>query len=118
MTALISAIHRRTRNGRISQMTCQPKRVRKMADFETFTLSVSLNSSQMCTYFCKDLVKAASSTGRETPKYFLAQQQQQNQTIRNISSTSRLPDFCQTDTYFIIKVHIQVYPCHHVLECR
>ena len=27
----------------------------KMADFETFTLGISLNSSQMCTYFCKDL---------------------------------------------------------------
>ena len=27
----------------------------KMADFETLTLCISLNSSQMCTYFCKDL---------------------------------------------------------------
>ena len=27
-----------------------------MADFETFILCVSWNSSQMCTYFCKDLV--------------------------------------------------------------
>ena len=26
-----------------------------MADFETLTLCISLNSSQMCTYFCKEL---------------------------------------------------------------
>ena len=32
------------------------KSVDKMADFETLTLCISLNSSQMCTYFCKDLV--------------------------------------------------------------
>ena len=40
----------------VSQMTYQPKSVDKMADFETLTLRISLNSSQMCTYFCKDLV--------------------------------------------------------------
>ena len=28
----------------------------KMADSETLTLCISLNSSQMCTYFYKDLV--------------------------------------------------------------
>ena len=28
----------------------------KMADYETLTLCVFPNSSQMCTYFCKDLV--------------------------------------------------------------
>ena len=37
-------------------MTYQPKGIDKMADFETLILSVSLNSSQMGTYFCKDLV--------------------------------------------------------------
>ena len=37
-------------------MTCQPKSVGKMVDFEILTLSVSLNSSEMCTYICKDLV--------------------------------------------------------------
>ena len=37
-------------------MTCQPKRVCQMADFEILTLFISLNSSQLCTYFGKDLV--------------------------------------------------------------
>ena len=37
-------------------MTYQPKSVDKMADFETLTLFISLNSSQMCTHFCEDLV--------------------------------------------------------------
>ena len=38
-------------------MTYQPKSVKgKMADFETLTLFISKNSSQMCSYFCKDLV--------------------------------------------------------------
>ena len=60
----------------------------------------------------------ASSTGAKHLKYFLLQQQQQNQTIKNISSTSRLPDFNQKDAQFIRKLHIQVYPCHHVLDCR
>ena len=42
---------------RILQMTYQSKRVAgKMGDFATLTLSISLNSSQMCTYSCKDLV--------------------------------------------------------------
>ena len=39
-------------NRRISQMMFQPK----MMDFETLTPCAYLNSSQMCTYFCKDLV--------------------------------------------------------------
>ena len=29
----------------------------KMVNFETLTLCMSLNSSQICTYFCKDLVR-------------------------------------------------------------
>ena len=37
-------------------MTYQPKSAGKMADFKTLTLSISLNSSQMCTYFRKDVV--------------------------------------------------------------
>ena len=37
-------------------MTYQPKSVGKIADFETLTLRISLNSSQTCTYFCKNLV--------------------------------------------------------------
>ena len=37
-------------------MRCQPKGVGKMAEFETLTLCISLNSSPMWTYFCKDLV--------------------------------------------------------------
>ena len=32
------------------------KSVGKMADFETSIFYTSLNSGQMCTYFCKDLV--------------------------------------------------------------
>ena len=40
----------------ISQMTYQPMSVGKISDFETLTFCVSLNSNQMCTYFCKDLV--------------------------------------------------------------
>ena len=32
------------------------KSVDKMADIETFTLRISINSSQMCNYFFKDLV--------------------------------------------------------------
>ena len=55
---------------------------------------------------------------REHLKYFPAQRQQQNRTIKNISSTSRLEYFFQKDAHFIIKLHIQVYPCNHVLECR
>ena len=44
-------------HGGISQMTYhQSKSVGKMADFETVTLCISLNSSPMCTVnFCKDL---------------------------------------------------------------
>ena len=41
---------------RISRMTYQPKCVGKITHFETLTLCISLNSSQMCTHFCKDLV--------------------------------------------------------------
>ena len=41
----------------ISQMTYKPKSVGKMADFETLTFCISLNSSQMCIYLCKDLVR-------------------------------------------------------------
>ena len=37
-------------------MVCQPKSVGKIADFENFTLFISLNSGQMCTYFCKYFV--------------------------------------------------------------
>ena len=37
-------------------MVYQSKSVGKMADLETLTLYISLNSSQMCTYFCKELV--------------------------------------------------------------
>ena len=40
----------------ILQMTYQPESVGKMADFETLVLSISLNSSQMCTCLCKVLV--------------------------------------------------------------
>ena len=42
--------------GPISERTYHPKSVGKVADFETLTLCIFLNSSQMCTYFCKDLV--------------------------------------------------------------
>ena len=38
-------------------MTYQPKSAGKMADFEQLTLCISVNSSQICIYFCKDLVK-------------------------------------------------------------
>ena len=37
----------------------------------------------------KDRCLSASSTGAKHLKYFLAQQQQQNQTVKNISSTSQ-----------------------------
>ena len=37
-------------------MTYQPKCTGKMADYENLTLYIFLNSSQMCTYFCKDIV--------------------------------------------------------------
>ena len=39
-------------------MTHQPKSVGRVlvADFETLTPSICINSSQMCTYFCKDFV--------------------------------------------------------------
>ena len=37
-------------------MTYQPKSVGKMADFETLILRISLNASQMYTYFCKHIV--------------------------------------------------------------
>ena len=43
---------------RISQITYQPKRVGKMLDLETFALCISLNLSQMCATFFKDLVTA------------------------------------------------------------
>ena len=36
-------------------MAYQATSVGKMADFETLTLCISLNSRQMCAYFCKDL---------------------------------------------------------------
>ena len=39
----------------ISQMMYQPKSVGKVEDFETFTLFISLNSSQQYTYFCRGL---------------------------------------------------------------
>ena len=38
-------------NRLISQMTYEPKSVGEMADFETLTLCIFLNSSQMCTYY-------------------------------------------------------------------
>ena len=41
---------------RVSKLTCQPKNVGKMEDFEALTLCISLNQSEMCAYFCKDLV--------------------------------------------------------------
>ena len=37
-------------------MTYQSEGVDKMVDFETFTLCISLNSSQMCAYFRKEFV--------------------------------------------------------------
>ena len=44
---------------RISRMTYKPKgspkSAGKMAEFESLTLFISLNSSQICTNFCKDL---------------------------------------------------------------
>ena len=43
-------------------MTYQPG---KMADFETLILCISLNSSQICTYFCKDLVTILSVPGKK-----------------------------------------------------
>ena len=53
------------------------------------------------------LVTTASSTGAKHLEYFLAQQQQQqqNQTTKNISSTSRLPDFFQKDAHVFIKLY-------------
>ena len=36
-------------------MTYQAKSVSKMAEFETLILCISLNTSQMCTYFHRDL---------------------------------------------------------------
>ena len=44
----------------IQQMMYQPKSVGKMVDFEKLALSISLNSNQICTYFCKDLVTGYS----------------------------------------------------------
>ena len=41
---------------RISQTTCQPKSVGKMADFENLNFSICPNSSQLCIFFCKALV--------------------------------------------------------------
>ena len=37
-------------------MTYQPKSEGKMADLETLTVCTSLNSSQVCASFCRDLV--------------------------------------------------------------
>ena len=37
-------------------MMYQPKSVDKMTDFEKLTLCIRMNSSQMCAYFCKDVV--------------------------------------------------------------
>ena len=37
-------------------MTYQPKCADEMADAETLIFCISLNSNQICTYFCKDLV--------------------------------------------------------------
>ena len=59
-----------------------------------------------------------SSAGTKYLKYFLVQQLQQNQTIKNTSSASLLPDLCQKSAYIIRKLHIQEYPCHSVLECH
>ena len=57
MICLLVAMHDDIGNyGRICQMTYQPKRVNKMADFETLTLRISLISIQICTYFCNDSV--------------------------------------------------------------
>ena len=47
----ISVLYRR-----ISQMTYWPKSVGKMADHETLTFRISLDSDQICTYFLKDIV--------------------------------------------------------------
>ena len=53
---LWSAIFSLILYGRTLQMMYQPRSVGKMADFETLAHCISLNSSQMCTYFCKDYV--------------------------------------------------------------
>ena len=42
--------------GLISQMTCTPKSLSNIADFETLILCISVFSSHMCTNFCKSLV--------------------------------------------------------------
>ena len=43
-------------NRQISQMTYKPKNVLTMADFETLTLSISLNLNKICIYFYNNLV--------------------------------------------------------------
>ena len=40
---------------RVSQMTYQPKSASKMADFETLSLCIPVNSRPVCIYFCKGL---------------------------------------------------------------
>ena len=65
--------------------------------------------------FRLDRSLAASSTDAKHLKYFLVQQQQQNQTII-FQALRACQTFFQKDAHIIIKLHIQVYPCHHVLE--
>ena len=50
--AFVYLQHRTLVCRRISQVTYQPKSEGKMVDIETLTFCISLNSSQMCTYFC------------------------------------------------------------------
>ena len=59
--------------------------------------------------------KSASSTGAKHLKYFLVQQQQQNQTIKNISSTSRLPDFYKKERCIVF--HKFAHPSVSLLSC-
>ena len=54
---------------------------------------------------------------RNTLSIFLRNNNNRVRQSKIISSTSRLPDFFQKDAQFFIKLHIQVYPCHHVQEC-
>ena len=47
------------------------KSVGKMVDFKILTLCISLNSSQLCTYFCKDLQYNPTNSNPEgKPKPF------------------------------------------------
>ena len=55
---------------------------------------------------------------RNTLSIFLRNNNNRIRQSRIFQALRALPDFYQKDAKFFIKLHIQVYPCHHVLECR